>query len=74
VNFQAIMKACLFDLQILSDELELAAQGDPRSPAVEGLMRSKSAEADSADGSRMRRLPCIRIPMWVRLLNKKCGM
>src|SRR5262250_1892777 len=24
VNFQAIMKACLFDLQILADELELA--------------------------------------------------
>src|SRR5215469_13284228 len=28
VNFQAIMKACLFDLQILADELELALQGD----------------------------------------------
>src|ERR1700722_2865382 len=28
VNFQPIMKACLFDLQIFADELELALQGD----------------------------------------------
>jgi len=44
-NFQAIMKACLFDLQILADELELALQGDlvlRRSRAV----RSKSAKTD----------------------------
>src|ERR1051325_8029611 len=36
VNFQAIMKACLFDLQILADELELALQGDLVLPPFEG--------------------------------------
>src|SRR5882757_4463441 len=36
MNFQAIMKACLFDLQILADELELALQGDLVLPPFEG--------------------------------------
>src|SRR5215469_10271047 len=35
VNFQAIMKACLFDLQILADELELALEGDLVLPPFE---------------------------------------
>src|SRR5580700_9731707 len=36
VNLQPIMKACLFDLQILADELELALQGDLVLPPFEG--------------------------------------
>ena len=36
VNFQPIMKACLFDLQILADELELALQGNLVLPPFEG--------------------------------------
>src|SRR5207237_5502520 len=36
VNFQPIMKACLFDLQILADELELALEGDLVIPPFEG--------------------------------------
>src|SRR5215469_1337484 len=36
VNFQAIVKACLFDLQILADELEFALQGDLVLPPFEG--------------------------------------
>src|SRR6202040_745497 len=36
VNFQPIMKACLLDLQILADELELALQGDLVLPPFEG--------------------------------------
>src|SRR5262249_15217486 len=36
VNFQPIMKACLFDLQILADELELALEGDLVLPPFEG--------------------------------------
>src|SRR5206468_13057783 len=45
VNFQAIMKACLFDLQILADELELALQGDLVLPPFEGHAQ-QVAEAD----------------------------
>src|SRR5215469_15333393 len=36
VDFQPIMKACLFDLQILADKLELALQGDLVLPPFEG--------------------------------------
>src|SRR4029077_3545408 len=36
VNFHPIVKACLFDLQILADELELALQGDLVLPPFEG--------------------------------------
>src|SRR5580693_4484337 len=45
VNFQPIMKACLFDLQILADELELALQGDLVLPPFEGHAQ-QVAEAD----------------------------
>src|SRR5450432_126540 len=45
VHLQAIMKACLFDLQILADELELALQGDLVLPAFEGHAQ-QVAEAD----------------------------
>ena len=45
VNFQAIMKACQFDLQILADELELALQGDLVLPPFEGHAQ-QVAEAD----------------------------
>ena len=44
VNFQPIMKACLFDLQVLADELEFALQGDLPS-AVRGPVQ-QVAEAD----------------------------
>src|SRR5436305_14890740 len=39
------MKACLFDLQILADELELALQGDLVLPPFEGHAQ-QVAEAD----------------------------
>jgi len=61
VNFQAIMKACLFDLQILADELELALQGDlvlRRSRA----MRSKSPRLTSR-WLAASTSSCIRTPM-----------
>ena len=45
VNFRAIMKACLFDFQILSDELEFALQGDLVLPPFEGHAQ-QVAEAD----------------------------
>src|SRR5580658_2947200 len=45
VNFQPIMKACLFDLQILADELELALQGDLVLPPFESHAQ-QVAEAD----------------------------
>ena len=45
VHLQAIMKACLFDLQILADELELALQGDLVLPPFEGHAQ-QVAEAD----------------------------
>ena len=45
MHLQAIMKACLFDLQILADELELALQGDLVLPAFEGHAQ-QVAEAD----------------------------
>src|SRR5580698_1938525 len=45
VNFQAIMKACLFNLQILADELELALQGDLVLAPFEGHAQ-QVAEAD----------------------------
>jgi len=44
----AIMKACLFDLQILADELELALQGDlVLPPRRSRAMRSKSPRQTS---------------------------
>src|SRR5262249_21325026 len=45
VNFQAIMKACLFDLQILADNLEFALEGDLVLPPFEGHAQ-QVAEAD----------------------------
>ena len=45
VNFQAIMKACLFDFEILADELELALQGNLVLPPFEGHAQ-QVAEAD----------------------------
>src|SRR5215472_1149765 len=45
VNFQPIMEACLFDLQILADELELALEGDFVLPPFEGHAQ-QVAEAD----------------------------
>src|ERR1700677_20830 len=45
LDFQAIMKACLFDFQILADELELALQGDLVLPSFEGHSQ-QVAEAD----------------------------
>src|SRR5262249_60987638 len=36
VNFHPIMKACLFDFQILANEPQLALKGDPVLPPLEG--------------------------------------
>src|SRR5882672_855321 len=45
VNFQAIVKPCLFDLQILADELELALHSNLVLPPFEGHAQ-QVAEAD----------------------------
>src|SRR4029077_14670479 len=45
VNFQPIMKACLFDLQILADKLEFALEGVFVLPPFEGHAK-QVAEAD----------------------------
>src|ERR1700684_516061 len=45
VNFKPIMKACLFDLQILADKLELALQSDLVLPPFEGHAQ-QVAQAD----------------------------
>src|SRR5580692_9873723 len=45
VNFQPIVKACLFDLQIFADELELALEADLVFAAFEGHAQ-QVAEAD----------------------------
>src|SRR5690242_7892342 len=52
VNFQPIVKACLFDLQILADELELALQGDLVLPPFEGHAQ-QVAEADQQMACRI---------------------
>src|SRR5690242_2401876 len=52
VDFQAIVKACLFDLQILADELEFALQSDLVLPAFEGHAQ-QVAEADQQMACRI---------------------
>src|SRR5436190_17877787 len=71
VDFQPIMKACLFDLQIFADKLELALQGDLVLAPFEAI-RSKSPRLTSR-WLAASTSSCIRTPMVWRLLNKKCG-
>src|SRR5580693_4886701 len=52
VNLQAIVKACLFDLQILADKLEFALQGDLVLPPFE-CHAQQVAEADQQMACRI---------------------
>src|SRR5580704_10647833 len=52
VHLQAIMKACLFDLQILADKLEFALQRNLVLPPFEGHAQ-QVAEADQQMARRI---------------------
>src|SRR5215475_8880015 len=52
VNFQPVMKACLFDLQILADKLEFALEGDLVLPPFERHAQ-QVAEADQQMACRI---------------------